>query len=368
MANALIFIYLAIFPFGQIFKLVISIQPLDIISGAILGYVIIRGHKWNKYIIYFLISALFSYLLFAFLHPSTLLFTGLLYLLRLTAGLSFIPFIQNNFRTEKAKFNLLNCLLAAIVIVGVFGWVQYFLLPDFRPFKILGWDDHLFRLLGTFLDPTFIGLILVFGCLIALVRKSFWLVLFFLLTLAFTYSRASYLALAMSLMVYGVWQRKFWLSGILVSLFAVIIILLPRPSSEGTQLERTQSIFGRFHSYAEGLVVLKQNPLFGVGFDNYCYARQIYLKTNDSESHACGGTDSSLLNILITTGVVGFVLFINEILSLRKFVAKNSYGVIFTLCSVALFIHSFFSNSLFYPWVLGLMAILGGLAIQSNAE
>jgi O-antigen ligase len=369
MANAIIFLYLVIFPFGQLFKLVVPIQPIDIISGLILAYVVVKRFKWPRYIIYFLISSLFSYLLFAILHPSKLLFTGLLYFLRLTADLSFIPFIRNNYKTEKQRFNLLNQLLVVITVVGIFGWLQYLLLPDLRFLKLFGWDDHLFRLVGTFLDPTYTGIILVIGFLIALGKKSFWLTLFFLITVAFTYSRASYLALGGGLLVYGVWQKKYLFPLLAFIIFGISVILLPRPSSEGVQLERTQSIYGRFRSYEQGLTILKTNPLFGIGFNNYCYARQIILGTNDLASHACSGSDSSVLDILVTTGVVGFSIFIGLVVNMIKRVKKNIYGTVFIISSVAVFTHSFFSNSLFYAWVLNLMAILLGLATtQKSAE
>jgi O-antigen ligase len=287
--------------------------------------------------------------------------------------LGFVPFVLNNFKDEKKRLGILNSLLAVIVVVSIFGWMQYFLLPDFRPFKIFGWDDHLFRLIGTFLDPTYIGLILVFGVNMALVKyqesrkkKLLIFVLFFLITIAFTYSRASYLALAGSLTLYAFWQKKYLLPSLVVIIFAVTVVLLPRPSSEGVQLERTNSIYGRFRSYSEGLAIFAHNPVFGVGFNNYCYARQIYLKTNDLFSHACSGSDSSLLNILVTTGVVGFSIFIGLLISIYKRVKPDKYGIIFIICSAALFVHSFFSNSLFYTWILSFMAISMGLISRSN--
>ena len=38
-----------------------------------------------------------------------------------------------------------------------FGILQYALVPDLRSLHILGWDDHLNRLAGSFLDPNFTG-------------------------------------------------------------------------------------------------------------------------------------------------------------------------------------------------------------------
>lgn len=383
MANTIIFTYLVIFPFGQLFRLSLNIfhlavtfQPIDLILLLASIYVVFRKNKLPghfRYILYFLISSLFSYLLFSLVYPSKLLLEGLLYFVRLVANLGLFLFVLGNFKEEKKKLQILDCLIGIIAVVGFFGWLQYFLLPDFRPFKLLGWDDHLYRLLGTFLDPTYIGIILVFGLLIALVKYHqnkkvglLFLILYFLVTVAFTYSRASYLALAGSLVFYASWRKKYLLPLLVIIIFAITVVLLPQPSSEGVQLERTQSIYGRFRSYAEGLAIFKTNPVFGVGFNNYCYAKQIFLKSNDLTSHSCSGSDSSLLNILVTTGVVGFVIFAGLLASVYGRVENNIYGIIFVLCSVSLFVHSFFSNSLFYTWVLSLMAILAGLATQNN--
>ena len=379
--NAIIFLFLVIFPFGQllrinlnIFNLAITLQPIDLILLLSLIYVAVHKNKLPSYIIYFLISSLFSFLFFTLLHPSKLLLTGLLYFIRFVAGIGFFLFISVQFKTEKQKLNLLNCLIAVIAVVGIFGWLQYFLLPDFRPLKILGWDDHLFRLIGTFLDPTYTGIILVLGFFMtlgsysALGKKSIWLILFFLVTVAFTYSRASYLALVGGLIFFAFWKKKYLLPFLIIGVFSIIIVLLPRPSSEGVQLERTQSIYGRFRSYSEGLSIFKNNPVFGVGFNNYCYAKQIYLKSDDLTSHSCSGSDSSILNILATTGVVGLLIFVKMLSAIYKRVKNDMYGTVFVICSISLFIHSFFSNSLFYTWVLSLMAILAGLAITRNSE
>ncbi len=378
MANSIIFLFLVIFPFGQllrinlnIFNLAITLQPIDITVLLALAYVIFRKNrpqKYFRYILYFLISSLFSFLLFSQLYPSKLLLTGLLYFIRFVASIGFFLFVSAQFKTEKQKLNLLNYLIAVIAVVGIFGWLQYFLLPDFRPFKILGWDDHLFRLIGTFLDPTYTGIILVLGFFMALGKKSIWLILFFLVTVAFTYSRASYLALAGGLIFFAFWKKQYFMPFILIVIFSISILLLPRPFSEGVQLERTQSIFGRFKSYSEGLIIFRNNPVFGVGFNNYCYAKQIYIKSNDLTSHSCSGSDSSLLNILVTTGVVGFIIFVRMLVSIYKRVKNDMYGTVFVICSISLFIHSFFSNSLFYTWVLSLMAILAGLGIIRNSE
>lgn len=56
------------------------------------------------------------------------------------------------------KTILSGALFSGFMIV-VFGLLQYFFLPDTRFLFFLGWDDHYYRLISTFLDPSFTGLL-----------------------------------------------------------------------------------------------------------------------------------------------------------------------------------------------------------------
>ena len=88
---------------------------------------------------------------------------------------------------------------------------------------IWGWDDHLYRLIGTFLDPGFTAIILVFGFLTSLAyylkpaapkggfkNKYFLLISIFLfVSILFTYSRAGYIALIVGMGIY--YRKQLWL-------------------------------------------------------------------------------------------------------------------------------------------------------------
>ena len=94
-----------------------------------------------------------------------------------------------------------------------------------------------------------------------------------------------------------------------------------------------------------------------------CLARQKYIGIESFESHACSGSDSSLLLVLATTGVAGFLSF----LFLLIHVWRNSNSLSKTLL-VATLVHSMFSNSLFYPWILGYIVIAFSLSLRSEVE
>jgi O-antigen ligase len=276
---------------------------------------------------------------------------------------------------KKYSKNLFNSLIIVVLAVSIFGFLQYFIYPDIRSFTVWGWDDHYFRLFGTFLDPGHTSIILVFGFLAALVKylekkdKKLLLVLTtIIISIAFTYSRAGYLALTSGLFTIFLLKKNLRLFFILIMTFALLVIFLPRPGGEGVKLERTASIVLRMEDYRDTLTIFDKAPLFGVGYNNMCIARAKFLDQVNLNSHACSGSASSLLLVLATTGILGFLIFANLVRKLVADLTKNTYGLTFLSCLVALLVHSLFINSLFYPWVLGWMGILLSISLRPSRE
>ena len=147
-----------------------------------------------------------------------------------------------------------------------------------------------------------------------------------------------------------------------------MVVSLPRPGGEGVKLERTASIVLRFEDYRDTLVIFEKAPLLGVGYNNLCIARAKYLRQTNLNSHACSGSASSLLLLLATTGILGFIAFLKLLKEIVVNLTKNTYGVTFLSCLVALLVHSAFVNSLFYPWVLGWMALLLSISLKASKE
>lgn len=195
-----------------------------------------------------------------------------------------------------------------------------------------------------------------------LFRRSinFFLNLFFTISIAFTYSRASYLAFVFSTLFFYLFSRKkHWLIGILV--FLLSIATLPVGfGGEGVNLHRTNSINQRWENYKDAIYVIKKHPLFGVGFNNVCSARVLYFNDTNKYSNSCNGFDNSLLFLLSAGGValfIGYIGFIYEALikttkNQRKFLAGFF---------LAFLIHSLSANSIFYAPFMGVFAIIGGI-------
>lgn len=377
----ILFLFLAFLPFGQILRLPISFLGADFrlnITDAVAfsGLLFVLMSKLKKPVFWksavdFLIVTGFSlvFSLWLFTPPSILL--GIFYFVRLIAYFSLFLLLWNYFRKEKSfKEIVLRSLILSSGFVAIFGWLQYLFYPDLRSLIFLNWDDHLLRMVGGFLDPTFTGIILVFGISISLLlhfrEKSLnflFFILFLLVSLALTYSRASYLALAVSLGSIALLQKRFKEVIYIGLAFGLIILFLPKGVGEGVKLERVSSIYAKVQNYKEALSLTKISPIFGVGFNNICLAKETFLQENETDSHACSGLDASLLFLLATTGVAGLFSFSNLISEVSRNLKKDIYVKALIACGLALFIHSLFANSLFYSWVMGFMTILGALAL-----
>lgn len=354
MEQIIFFAFLVLFPFGQIVKIGI-INPIDVVVVIGALYAIFKKlpkPEHFKYIDAFLLVLGFTWVI-GFLQdfrglPAQAGIYGLLYLFRLAAYFYFSILVFNS----QISNLLLKSLLSLSLVSALAGWIQYFWIPDLTTFTIWGWDDHLYRMAGTFLDPGFLGIILVLGAILALHKKYYLAFGFLAFSILFTYSRASYLALIVPLF-FMFKKLKYYL--LFVICLLIIGISLPRVAGEGVRLERTASINQRFENYSQTFEIFKNNPLFGVGFNNICLA-----KNSDFSSHSCSGADSSLLFLLATTGVIGFISFAYMVYRIWYVVRQyTTYNILYT-SFFAIMIHSLFTNSLFYPWVMGWMAILLG--------
>jgi len=379
--KAIIFFFLVVFPFGQLLRIEVSVAELsfpilavDVIAIISLIRVLVVRQKMPpiaKYFLSFWVVGLFSLVMsFTVLSPS-ITTKGFLYLVRLLSyGSLFLVSIKA--LNGKYKNNQLKSLLAVCIFVAIFGWIQYFFYPNLTSLAIYGWDDHLYRMTSTFLDPGYTSIILVFGFLVSVSnylnenkKMALLLVVLLALSVAFTYARAGYLALIAGVIALGVLTRKIKFSLIATFLFLVTIYFLPKPGGEGVDLTRTASIGKRLANYQETREIIKISPALGIGFNNIC-AYKKKLPSASTGLHSCSGADSSILFVLATTGVVGFIVFLDFGKRVFNHLGKDNYSQVFVASIVALVVHSFFLNSMFYVWVMGYLAILYSLAIKKS--
>ena len=284
------------------------------------------------------------------------IFVSALYPLRFLAFASLYFIVKNLPETDK-KF-ISTGLIIVTLVIAVIGLGQYILMPDVSFLKAASWDDHFYRLVFPFFDPSFTGAILVLGLLLIynLQFKIYNFTKYFILGIIFlalmlTYSRASYLMYLVSFAVVSWYKKTLNVFLIALIIFLIALPLLPKSTGEGTKLERENSILARVNNWKESVAIWQTKPLLGVGYNAYRYSRGEI----NTDSHSGAGADSSLLLILATTGIVGFLAYLYLF---KTLVFLNQKNVIVIASLAGIFIHSWFNNTLFYPWVMEWLWIL----------
>ncbi len=286
---------------------------------------------------------------------------GLLYLLRILVYFWLIWRAEEIFREVK------KWIPAAMAVFLVLGLGQYAFLPDMRFLLRYGWDEHYWRLVGTVLDPNYMGVMAGMigfyflnksykGYKFNKINKNIALSLSALATLVLTWSRASWMA---AITAGGWWLAaggkkifgKFALLAILAGLGVGIWFLAPKPGGEGVNLLRISSIEQRLASWSEAVGVWKRHPWVGVGFNNYGVRSKEYGV--GKENHATHSPSNSWLLILATMGIIGAIVISSLVISYWLRLDNFWKGI-----TLMIGIHAVFNNTLFYPPVLGLVAIM----------
>lgn len=301
-----------------------------------------------------------------------------LYILRF-ASLTLLFFITTSLSAKEKKETLLFLTIGGTLLM-LSGYIQYFFYPSLRNLIYFGWDDHFYRMFGTFFDPNFFGLFLVlfFLFILSLIFKqsfvkgrTLFITLSAILLLSFvgiflTYSRTALIALVGGSLVL-LWDKKIWrmvvLGGLLVGFVWLLYASLSHPPTATNSIFRKPSVEARLGSGKDALVIFQDSPIVGIGFNAYRYSmykHHFQPGTGIQEDHGASGVDSSLLLVLATTGFVGlsvYLFFWGTIVRLM-FKQKNRIGL---ATIAALFLGSFFVNGLFYPFLLVWVWILLGI-------
>ncbi|MFC1627413.1 O-antigen ligase family protein [Patescibacteria group bacterium] len=347
LTSILLFSLMIIFPFGQLTRislgLGVNLYLHDFIITILAIIYIFNKPKFKSFLtkplIIFISAATLSLVVNLNKFPLSQIFTSSLYLVRFIVYSSLFFIIKDQSKTTKKT--LFKLLIYVTTAIGLFGLLQYFLLPDTRFLFFSNWDDHYYRLLSSFLDPNFTGILLVLGLILVFFAQKHWYYYLILLTPLFlTYSRSSYLGLLTAGLAISIIKKKFKYLLAIIVLLIISLPVLPRPGGEGVKLERVFSIKQRAYNYQEGIKIFKTDPIFGIGFNT------LRLHRNDFTSHAASGLDSSPLFVLTTTGIVGLIAYLNLL--------KNIYKIspIVQISLITVLVHSFFQNTLFYPWVM----------------
>jgi O-antigen ligase len=294
-----------------------------------------------------------------------------LYLLRWVAY-ALIYVIVSEFE-PKFKHKVSYLLLVSGSLIVALGYIQFFFYPSLRNLYYLGWDEHLYRMFSSFLDPNFAGAFFALFFLFSLSfvfkhlqKKETYKILIVsviaiasLIAVYLTYSRSALLMLISGVVTYLIIRKQKKL--ILVAMIGLIAIIFIVPKSfttEGTNLLRFASSNERISSLQTGIKIFQKSPILGVGFNAYRYAQyKIGMNGNYWQvTHSGGGTDNGFLFVLTTTGVVGLVAFVYLLLNIFSLAKKNFKNNIFAVMLfsglVGLILNGLFINSLFYVLIL----------------
>lgn len=355
----------------------------------------------------FLGWALISLWLNAFDYTLGQLFAAKAYLVRLAAAFGVMWFAA--YTKPSLKEGVTQGFLVAAALLVLLGFLQYIFVSDFRFMVQYGWDPHIGRLLSSFYDPNYFGVFLALvmavslGAALMWEGKRRWLagILFIAawIALYLTFSRSAWIAGAVAAPLTAL--RKDWRLALAIFLVFVGSLFLPTRLGErfqsssslanngglsGQSIKCTdqqlaenlcdQSGSARFYSYQQGWAVFKSSPIYGVGYNAYGYALTNggFARQDRLDMHSASGSDSSVLNIAATTGVIGLLIaiifFIRLLFELGKRAVKQEDAVLAGLFwfTVAWLAASFFNNSLLYILILAPWALLVGVALSRDTK
>lgn len=316
--------------------------------------------------------------------------------------------------TEASSNRILIGLFKIVGVVLALGYLQFYVYPDISNFSTVGgFDPHIGRFLGTWMDPNFVGGLLAFMLPVMLGfwyqsqnKKIKWwlgaLILISIYALFLTFSRSAYLAGLGGLGLF------FLLRDPKIILVGIILAGLGLVSSERAQ-KRVGELAGtmssvvlrdtdevdataklRVQSWQRSLTLFEKYPVLGIGYNTYRF-RGAEEGVVDEKFFSAGGSDSTLLTVLVTTGIFGFIAFIWFYLDLwirnfarwrvsppnplltqaggSAFLSGGELNLGFVAGWTAILVHSVFVNSLLFPLILiPIMVVAGVLEAQKTKE
>ena len=290
-----------------------------------------------------------------------------------------LAFIVHDLAQDKIyRKNIFKVIVGSALLIAILGFLQLKFFPDFTEFQEAGWDPHINRLLSTWFDPNFVGgmfalvLSLILGKLSVegKLKKNSWLIIagtILLIALFVTYSRSAYLTFMAAVGIIGLLKSRKILIGALIASLLLISVSDRALDRVTDMIHSAQSLITtsaelpdatarlRIESWENAIIIIKDHPWLGVGYNTYSYVQTNYGFVKDLEEHSSTGSDSTILTILATTGFIGLAAYlwlIGAMLWLGFWGRKNALclGFLGGLCG--LLIHSIFVNGLLYTPIL----------------
>ena len=315
-----------------------------------------------------------------------------LYLVRWSLYAGLYLFALTVLRRDAAS-RLIRVALTVCAAFAAFGIIQSIFLPDFTfmiypdAIPYIDWDVQGNRLVSSFLDPNFAGAFIMFGLLYAHAqaaeqKPSYPLMTLFWVALVLTLSRSSLIASLFGLGLLTFRTRSFRRLFLPLAVFALAATLvadrLVEFASSYNKLTLVEpSALSRLTSWLLAWRVFADNPVIGVGYNTFGVVRTAYGSAVTGSS--AYGSDGGILYMAAVSGVVG-VAFLGAALWRLMSLGLSTYrsqavprnvrllGLTLHAWIPSLVVHSAASNSIFYPFIIGPLFLLGGLCARQYYE
>ena len=287
-----------------------------------------------------------------------------LYILRIMLYVVFGIYLFATMKRDKnMRVILFTFIYSFSILLLIITAIQYIFFPNFWGLYAFGWDPHLYRASGIYLDVFIAAALYGLLALFWYIKKHMVLSLFFVIALILSFSRSAYIAFVVSIIYLFITQKKGKELFISLSLFALCVILIPKPFGEGGNLMRTSSIKSRMLDYTLGLTLWQKKPILGFGYNRIRFAKEHHmLIAQDDRSHSLASFHSSFLIILVTTGIVGLL---SSIYLLGKLFVKYPQLRVYFVYILTM---SLFDNVLLHALVLLPFIFLATHITQSSLE
>lgn len=325
---------------------------------------------------------------------------GLLYSVRIVHLMLLCSLIKEYFKENKIEIKkIFDFIINCYIVVCIIGFVQLIFFPKaydfYEIFYNLGVyfpnaDPHVGRLISTYFDPNYLAACLLIPTIITLIywdkyneKKYFIKFLIISLTIVLTVSRSGLLGYVITVFLFTLSglkleQGKLKYNKKTIILFLSIMIMFVISLKSGnvrvvnriTNSVSDKSTYYRFDNWEYSMDIIKDNSLIGVGYNLIGTYSDVNLDIKRGESVKYG-SDSSLLLIMMTTGIIGFIYFV--IITL-KYIIKNirlrKKDIVYLISPIILIsalICCNFNNVLFYTlWMFPVLLIINLLEGEKN--
>ncbi len=385
-------LFFIFFSFGEILRFrfgAAAVGAVDLcLLVIILSWIIFikkkNNYKLLKPLAAFMLIAIFSLFINLTSYTSSQIINSSMYLFRFILYASIYFVIVDLGKTFNPKIS--KYMFGSAILILIFGFLQIFFYPSLKNLYYLGYDEHMYRMFGSFLDPNFLGIFLVLSFVFVFVLRdqltpkkwNYFIWIFLLLdfiALILTFSRGAILMFVVCSIIYSIILGKWKIAvGVIAGLIIIFSLLSPFFYLENVNPFRIASSVSRLESTKTAITIFKKEPM-GVGFNTYRFAREKFGDTDASiwgPSHSGSGVDNSFALILVTTGFIGFATYLYLLYRIFRLglgeVKKNKYGLILVVSLGGLIINALFINSLLYGFVMIWIWVLAALTENNLHE